>query len=117
MENIQILLKEYDTLRAELITRGTQVFQWFALVGVSAAALLAWVGTHGWSPLFWAALAAFGAGLAYIRLRIHWDVWHAAAQVRELEKQINDLAGTKLLTWETHHGRAKLTSLRPRIRS
>ncbi len=108
MENIQILFKEYDTLRTELIARGAQVFQWFALVAVLAAALVTWVGSHGWNnPRFWFILGAFSASLIYIRIQIHRDVWQAAARVRELEKQINDLAGAQLLTYETSHGRAR----------
>lgn len=107
-KNMQILFKEYDTLRTELIARGTQVFQWFALVAVLAVALVTWVGSHGWNnPRFWLILVPFSASLIYIRIRIHWDVWQAAARVRELEKQINDLAGSQLLTYETSRGRAK----------
>ncbi len=47
--------------------------------------------------------------LLYVVFRIiEFDTLAAAARVRELEAQINEMAGERLLTWETDHGLSKI---------
>jgi cardiolipin synthase len=100
MDNIEILFKEYDTLRQQVVVRITHWYQ----LGGAFAIVVAWLLAHppagGWViPLTVLTFAAafFGGTLAR-------DIHIIAERLQELEAEINKLAGAELLKWETHYG-------------
>jgi hypothetical protein len=46
MDAIDVLFKEYDTLRAELVARANNAFRFVGIVVTIAAVALAWLGTQ-----------------------------------------------------------------------
>jgi hypothetical protein len=103
INNIQILLHEYDTLREEILTRSSHGIQLFGVAIVlfvwliirdkfdrrlliACTIIICLLGVGGWT--------------------INRDISKAASRLRELEKDINNRAGEKLLIWETKWGGA-----------
>lgn len=99
LEQINILLREYDALRAEIRTRITQRWQVLGYLG----AILVFVGTQGgaaWSAeVISACLVALALGAIWIRTGHYVVELHL--RVAEIEKTINVLAGQSLLRWES----------------
>jgi hypothetical protein len=103
-----ILLKEYETLRSEVIERLKTAFAHFGYFGAVVA--LAFpasekVATSSHTP---AILAGIGAAiLVYISI-INW-LWvsRLASHLRKLEGDINQAIGKPVLSWE---GKAQLIS-------
>ena len=99
-EKVQILLAEYNTLRAEIISR---ISSTYGAVGILIAlvtfVLQQPVGINFYTGLFIAIVGACVCG----RFLAH-DCFSAARRVRELEVAINELAGEKLLLWESERG-------------
>ena len=96
-DKITILLKEYDTLRAEMIARINSRFAFLGLtMGIVA---LVWSRDRAPSTMVMLGLAAtllvvwFYLGQLLYRLRV---------AIAHVENEINKLAGTQLLTWESH---------------
>ena len=108
LERINILLKEYDTLRAEILQRTNAGF---ALVGVEVAAftwLLTQCLTRGlrwwqWLILFLLALV-FGCAAWKGQQFINVQIRRCAVRIWRIERWINYLAGDHLLEWETRWG-------------
>jgi len=102
-ERLQILLAEYNTLRAEILTRTSNGFQVTTISAGFIGLLLQWpLGKQFWIGLvFFVALAA----------SCIWIILSATAKVsarlKILENEINDYAGKELLTWENHYGAAQ----------
>ena len=102
-DEIEILLTEYNTLRAELLQRNTVTYQ---LVGVAATAIIGIIA-------FVFTQSLIGGGILLIvspviiwvvsRLLIY-DTLNVARHVQDLEKLINEKANTRLLSWESEHG-------------
>ena len=105
-ERIQILLREYDSLRNEIIGRTRDGFNLFAITGALFVGTLSLAyGTAGAWPA--AVLAVLGVGTFIFAAReTTYRIFQAAARVRELEARVNDLAGERLLSWETDNGGA-----------
>jgi len=96
-DRITILLKEYDTLRAEMTARINSRFAFLGLtMGIAA---LVWSRDRAPSTMVMLGLAAillavwFYLGQLLYRLRV---------AIAHVENEINKLAGTQLLTWESH---------------
>ncbi|MCK4888120.1 MAG: hypothetical protein KAS96_12085 [Planctomycetes bacterium] len=103
---IDILLKEYDVLNAKVASR---INNRFAMTGFAGA-----VGTfvyfrtrNATSPCintgFWTIVLVF----TVISLLVLWFVFgqlikNCAVRISKIEERINELAGEKLLKWETH---------------
>lgn len=109
-KRIDVLLKGYDTLRAEIIER---IRIRFGLLTLTAA-LLAFVGFAPLEPfrLFFGVVGT----LALLALWLYYGVLlkDAADQVAELEGRVNALAGGEpLLMWETRNARRPVRRLRP----
>jgi len=113
MERITILLKEYDTLRSEIIARtavGSQV------VGLAVVLFVAWItslGTHYDRFLARSLLAGFIIAVILGCVTAYVGIGRPHRKVVELESQINELAGERLLTWE---GSISFFGLRQRTR-
>jgi hypothetical protein len=96
---VEVLLREYDSLRGEVISRLNNRFN---LLGY-AGAILTYAVFQGGGITDWRLLCAAGAALA---LLLVW-LW-GAKKIRELsrriamiEKQVNTLLGDSLLAWES----------------
>jgi len=100
-EKVKILLHEYASLRSEILTRTSNLYQLIAF----CAALFVWAVSHK-SYHFWiATLSVFIVFLFFFRL-ISRDIDKAATRLRELEQDINRRAGETLLVWEVRWGGA-----------
>jgi hypothetical protein len=100
MDCINILFKEYESLRAEirqLTGNGHQAW------GI-AAVVLTWLLSRPTDERFWMLLGVAGILLAVSAWTTFRDIKKAAKRLREIETQINELAGIELLEWENHWG-------------
>ncbi len=100
MDHVQILFKEYDTLRTEVIARQSANYQ----LVIFGGAVFAWFATHASGKRFWISLAALLVISCWLVFRAVQDINFIAKRIQELEQEINQLAGANLLRWETHWG-------------
>src|ERR1700716_193070 len=94
-ECIQIIFKEYDTLRAEIIARTTGGFQLISIIALLSSALLAWAGSHPYSKVLWVGIGVLCLASVLFFYVAHRDINLLASRVRQLEAEINKLAGGK----------------------
>ena len=112
---INILLKEYDTLRAEMLQR---INARFAIVGLLGALLVLLISKWGWQPAGWPLDVRWLVGVlgASILAGIFWRfgtlIRKLAAQVSQVEQRVNKLAQEDLLTWETSFGWGRFANKR-----
>ena len=103
-QKAQILLHEYNTLRAEVLSRYVAQFQSGGVASIVLLGIFTLFANIGFS--FWFLglvvldLALFGAVLIWIDI----DIAKAAGRLREIETQVNALAGETLLRWENQYG-------------
>jgi low affinity Fe/Cu permease len=103
-ETIEILFKEYDTLRAEVRDHtGNQ----FNLLGAFGA-LLVWFLPRLLQHDAWKAFAVVVLVFLLIRWVLIQNIKRCAYRLVELEEQINHLAGENLLQWETRWGGSRI---------
>jgi hypothetical protein len=102
-EQIQILLAEYGTLRAELIQRTWWQMQMITVSGTITMLIFGFIiAGH---IVAGAALLVIGAiSLTFALTAIDRDSRILVGHVINLERRINDLGGGEFLTWETQHG-------------
>lgn len=100
-DKIIILLKEYDTLRAEILQRISNRFAFLGLViSVGAFGLFKAgdISTFKILVLFFTAL---------FLIAVWWQlgvvIKRCSKQIAEIEVIINQIAGEKLLRWEHEH--------------
>jgi hypothetical protein len=96
MDNTQILFKEYDTLRAEIIARTGHAYQIMAI----GAAAVTWLASRRMDRFFFTALPILVTVIGLLVWEARRDGKLLAARIRELERQINEKAGEPLLAWE-----------------
>jgi len=101
-EEIEILFKEYDTLRTEIIARTSSGFQLVAIFSGLVGALIAW-GASGHATaisicLLIFALAAVGV---WFILAAFIPLSAVARRVAEIEIEVNRRAGSTLLNSES----------------
>jgi hypothetical protein len=112
---INILLKEYDTLRAEMLQR---VNARFAIVGLLGALLVLLISKWEWQPAGWSLNVRWLVGVlgASILVGVFWRfgtlIRKLAAQVSQVEQRVNQLAQEDLLTWETSFGWGRFANKR-----
>src|SRR4051812_32597228 len=102
-QRIQVLLQEYTTLRAEVLSRYTAQFQ----AGGIAAIILLSIITLAATTKIYAFLILIVLDLGLFVVVILWidvDIAKAARRLRRLEKQINFKAREELLKWESVYG-------------
>lgn len=110
---IQVLLTEYNSLRAEAVARSGHLFQLVAAAGAASAfimgAFIAWLSQYNLMarPIFWLSLGLIiFAGLAVVLaartlgMMSFRDLEKAVARVAEIELDVNKRVGEDLLIWE-----------------
>src|SRR4051794_7549494 len=110
-EKIIILLAEYNTLRLEVMAARANVSQG---VGIFSAAIMADL-IFGFSPYGRAEIAFIAAIIAalYLGGLVIWNEKGTTSftrRLREIENEINGLAGERILVWETIHGWGNMLS-------
>ena len=113
MSHVEVLFKEYDTLRAEIISRTNNAVQLGTAFAALGFGILTWSVSRSNITTLQGIITLGGVILAlsvvYVILNqwlIQLDINNAAARLRELESEINALCGLELLKWETHWGGA-----------
>jgi hypothetical protein len=100
MDHVEILFKEYDTLRAEIIARQSGGFQLVIIGG----AVFTWFGQRATGQKFWIGMATLVIVSCFLVFRAVQDINLIAKRVGEIEQEINRLAGATLLKWESRLG-------------
>lgn len=100
---IAVILHEYDTLRDELLDRNDSVFQ--ATI-TYAAVVIGLIAAWEKLPLTAAIVLTCASSIAFaiILVGIVRDFGRVVLRVREIEADINNRAGERLLEWETLWG-------------
>jgi predicted lysophospholipase L1 biosynthesis ABC-type transport system permease subunit len=105
-EKIAILLKEYDTLRAEIIARTTGSFQMIAVTALLTAALMTSWSSRSPDALFWICLLGVVlTAFAFVAVA-HRNINRLARRIMKIEDYVNRLAGSEILAWESKWGGA-----------
>jgi len=102
-DKVLTLLAEYSSLRSEIMQRNS-VFNQYCVISVPASVAAVSFAYTAYPP---AGISLFLVicGLLYVVFRIiEFDTLAAAARVRVLEKKLNEMAGERLVTWETDCG-------------
>lgn len=105
---IEILLKEYDTLRQEIISRTNNRF---AITGFFGAVALFAVTKEGLDAFWKCAISV--ASLVFLLalwLWIKFLIDLCAQRIAKIERRINELAGDTLLEWETEVAKRPVSS-------
>jgi hypothetical protein len=104
-QRVQILLHEYNTLRAEVLSRYVAQFQSGGVASIVLLGIFTLIANLGFSYWF---IGLVGLDLILFAAVLVWidiDIAKAARRLRELEVQINSLAGGEaLLKWESVWG-------------
>lgn len=95
-ERVAILLKEYDTLRAEIISRCNNRFGVLGIIGGTVAFISAYPALGTWVLGGIAVLFLFAVWMYLGHL-----IYHCGIQVADLERRINKIVGEDLLAWES----------------
>ena len=107
-EKIAVLLAEYNTLRQEVIAAKTNLGQGFHVFSVIVMADIAFLNRSGrWDV----AIIIFMLASLYLGALYIWNDKNTASfsrRLRELEREINSVAGEPLMLWETIHGWGKI---------
>lgn len=101
-QSIEILFKEYDTLRAEIIALIGNMYNVIGFGTAISAALLAWAVSKGFDYRFWFLVVVFASLVWLLWMMLHVAVSRATERIREIEGEVNRRAGEELLRWETH---------------
>jgi hypothetical protein len=105
---IQILLKEYDTLRQEIVGR---INSRFSLVGFGSG-LAVFLASQKPTEWDWLLIVSWLLALVILWWRTAILLRRCSIRIAYLEQQINSLAGAELLAWESHHGGGWLRRIR-----
>ncbi len=96
-EQIDVLLKEYDTLRSEIINRMNSGVQ----IGVVAVGVVTFLASRQSNQASIWVVVVPTTGIVIFSLVLWRDLYSASRRVAELEREINHLAGRALLKWES----------------
>jgi len=94
---IDILLKEYETLRTEIISRTQSRFA-ITSIAAGAVALAFSAGSTLGSPWLFLILTSLAAALLWARLG--GLIRRASEGLHRVEEKVNEIAGEELLVWE-----------------
>lgn len=105
-EKIQILLKEYDSLRVEILQRSSQRFTFLTLFGaLGAYSFFVAESLNCYQVLVSIMSALFLFGVWFLLGKI---IVRCSRRIAEIEKEINTLSDQVLLRWEHEHLGSKL---------
>jgi len=99
---LEILFKEYDTLRTEIISLTGHAYNVMGFAAALSAAMLTWAASHRFDRRFWILLIVFAALIWLLWMLLHVATSRIAERLREIEGEVNSMAGANLLQWETH---------------
>lgn len=93
---IDVILHEYDALRAEVVSRSDARFQLVGFLAIAATLLGTQISeaARGWL------IGITVAGFIAIWLRFGFLMKRCAKRIREIEDYVNDKLGSELLVWE-----------------
>lgn len=100
-EEIELYMKEYESLRAEIISRIGNNSRMVSLTATAALALVGFLGTQRFSFYliycfeFVLFVPVFFGGLAFA------NITRAARRVAEIEIEVNKRVGRDILVWES----------------
>jgi CcmD family protein len=95
---IDVVLHEYDSLRAEMQDRMTARFQLIGFLAIAATIL----GTTDISKLSRVLLTIFALlGFVIVWFAFGFYLRRLATRLREIEKEVNDKLGEEVLVWES----------------
>jgi hypothetical protein len=103
-DQIQVLLAEYNTLRAETIQRGSWQIQMWTVAGAQTVVILGFTIIYNH---IYAGITLLGIATLVVSIGLLYndqDIRIIAAHIRTLETRINTLAGEELLSWERKVG-------------
>jgi len=103
---VEVLLKEYETLRNEIMGR---INNRFAVIGFIVA-LIAFIGSQSEIPLH---VRCVIGGLAFVVIlvvyfRLGQLIKRCAVRIGDIEEKINSIMGEKLLVWESRIAKSGL---------
>src|SRR5438067_2430716 len=100
---INVLLHEYDTLRAEIVSRASSRFQLVGLAAVAATIVTARWGTgkHQRGILEVTVALTILAGVAIWALFLFY-INRCAGRLKQIEAEINKALGCSVLIWENY---------------
>lgn len=101
-EQVDVLLHEYDSLRAEVLERHTVLTQVIGFAVLVFAGITAILVSYPFYYLLVVALIGIVFLIAFWRMDL--DSAGAALRLCELEQEINKLSGKRLLQWESQWG-------------
>ena len=97
-EKLTILMKEYDTLRTEILQRSRQRFAFLGLIGAGAGYVL-------FKATSLKEFQILGLTVAVVLMACIWMqlgniIVRCSNRLAEIEIQVNQIAGEDLLKWE-----------------
>src|ERR1700693_1602605 len=96
-QEIDVILHEYDSLRAEIISRANSRFQLIGYLGIAATLLGTSIGD--WER--WILIGVSLAGFMGVWVVFGLYIKKCANRLREIEHYIKGKVGPGLLVWET----------------
>jgi hypothetical protein len=106
-QKVPILLAEYNTLRAEVLAARGNAGQAAGIFSATFMANIAFANSSANTGPWWVPWAIGAAIAVYFCVLIGWNEKNTRGfthRLREIEPEINDLAGDRLLVWETDYG-------------
>ena len=115
-DQVQLLLVEYNTLRAEILQRSSWQIQMWTIAVAQVVVILGFSVIYNYIYagviLIFIATVPFAFGLLYN----DQDIRIIAAHLRTLEARINAIAGIELFSWERKVGGLRPIGYRERLR-
>lgn len=108
MDHIEILFKEYDTLRTEIIALTGYMYQVIGYGAAVSGALIAWGAGKGFESKFWFLVIVFWGLVVLLWLLLHVAIARITEHLREVEADVNRRAGAELLKWESRKSPSRL---------
>jgi hypothetical protein len=101
IDKINVLMKEYEALRAEIRSRSDNQFTLLGFAGL----VLTWLFSRSLAIRHWLELLAVIVPiLLFMNFLIIQAIKRCAYRLMAIEKQVNSFAGDHLLEWETRWG-------------